>query len=392
MVEVLMPRLDPGMRSGKIVEWLKKEGETVQKGQPIVVIEGEKTTFEVEAPETGTLSKLLAAVGDDVQVSQPIAFIGGSGSGSAFTQAEGPKSQPSSTVTASLAQPTIPSATIPGDRAVASPAARRLAQEAGIDLSQVRGTGPGGRISREDVLAAANQQKAVQPTVQVSKIRQPQVMKKMKLEGIRKAVAERLSFSERNTVPVTLTMETDASKLVKFKDTEHVSFNSFVVKAVAKALEVYPIMNSSIEGDEITTYSDVNVCVAINTDQGLVAPTIVNANRKSLKEINDEVSLLADKAKSNRLTIEELTGGTFTITNLGVYDIESFAPIINPPQCGILGLGRISYKPYASGEQITTRPLTVLTLVFDHRIIDGLPAAKFLQTVKRNLEDPEPLL
>ena len=386
MAEVLMPRLDPGMQSGKIVEWLRKEGEMVQKGQPIVVIEGEKTTFEVEAPETGTLSKLLAAVGDDVQVSQPIAIIGGSGTVSTTTQTEGPKSQPSTTVTASLAQPTMP-----GDRAVASPAARRLAQEAGLDLSQVRGTGPGGRISREDVLAAADRQKA-QPTVPVSKTRQPQVMKKMKLEGIRKAVAERLSFSERNTVPVTLTMETDASKLVKLKDIEHVSFNSFVVKAVAKALEIYPIMNSSIEGDEITTYSDVNVCVAINTDQGLVAPTIVNANRKSLKEINEEVSLLAEKAKSNQLTIEDVTGGTFTITNLGVYDIESFAPIINPPQCGILGLGRIAYKPYASGEQITTRPLTVLTLVFDHRIIDGLPAAKFLQTVKRNLEDSELLL
>jgi len=217
-------------------------------------------------------------------------------------------------------------------------------------------------------------------------------MKKVKLEGIRKAVAERLSFSARNTVPVTLTMEMDASKLVRLKDTEHVGFNSFVVKAVAKALETFPMMNSSIEADEITTYTDVNMCVAINTDQGLVAPTIMNANKKSLKEINDEVALLADKAKTNRLTIEELTGGTFTITNLGAFDIESFAPIINPPQCGILGLGRIAYKPYASGEQISTRPLTVLTLVFDHRIIDGLPAARFLQTVKRNLEDPESLL
>ncbi len=389
MTEVLMPRLDPGMQSGKIVEWLKKEGETVQKGQPIVVIEGEKTTFEVEAPESGTLSKLLAAVGDDVQVSQPIAIIGiGTASTvSTSTQVGAPGSQsPQPAVTA----PT--ESTVPGERTVASPAARRLAQEAGIDLTIVQGTGPGGRISREDVLAAVNQQKSAQPIVPALKTRQPQIMKKASLEGIRKAVAERLSFSERNTVPVTLTIETDATKLVKLKDTEHVSFNSFVVKAVAKALEVHPMMNSSIEGDEITTYSDINVCVAINTDQGLVAPTIANANRKSLQEINNEVSLLAEKAKSNQLTIQELTGGTFTISNLGAYDIESFAPIINPPQCGILGLGRIAYKPYASGEQITTRPLTVLTLVFDHRIIDGLPAAKFLQTVKRNLEDPEQLL
>lgn len=217
------------------------------------------------------------------------------------------------------------------------------------------------------------------------------MIRKVKLEGVRKAVAERLSFSARNVVPVTFTMETDASKLVKLKDTELVSFNSFAIKAVAKALEKHPMMNSSIEGDEITTYSDINVCVAINTDQGLVAPTIANANRKSLKEINEEVIMLADKAKTNQLKVEDLTGGTFTITNLGAYDIESFAPVINPPQCGILGLGRIAYKPYASGEQISTRPLTVLTLVYDHRIIDGLPAAKFLQDVKKNLEDPESL-
>jgi len=387
MAEVLMPRLDPGMQSGKIVEWLKKEGEIVQKGQPIVVIEGEKTTFEVEAPETGILSKLLAAVGDDVQVSQPIAMIGSSGPVAAPAEPEATRSQPSTAVAASVLQPAMS-----GDRAVASPAARRLAQEAGIDLSQVRGTGPGGRISREDVLAASQPKKDVQSAVSGSRTHQPQIIKKIKLEGIRKAVAERLSFSARNTVSVTLTMEMDASKLVKLKDTEHVSFNSFVVKAVAKALETFPMMNSSIEGYEITTYSDVNICVAINTDQGLVAPTITNASRKSLKEINDEVALLSDKAKANRLTIEELTGGTFTITNLGAYDIESFAPIINPPQCGILGLGRIAYRPYAAGEEISTRPLTVLTLVFDHRIIDGLPAAKFLQAVKRNLEDPESLL
>ena len=387
MAKVLMPRLDPGMQSGKIVEWLKKEGETVQKGQPIVVIEGEKTTFEVEASETGILSKLLAAVGDDIQVSQPIAVIGNS-EPETSTQVETPRPRTPATVAQSATQPTVSS-----DRAVASPAARRLAQEAGIDLSQVRGTGPGGRISREDVLAVSSQpSRNVQSTVSVTKNRQPQVMKKARLEGIRKAVAERLSFSARNTVSVTLTMEVDAFKLVKLKDTEHVSFNSFVVKAVARALEIYPMMNSSIEGDEITTYSDVNVCVAINTDQGLVAPTIANANKKSLKEINDEVAVLAEKAKANRLTIDELTGGTFTITNLGAFDIESFAPIINPPQCGILGLGRIAYRPYADGEQISTRPLTVLTLVFDHRIIDGLPAAKFLQTVKRNLEDPESLL
>jgi pyruvate dehydrogenase E2 component (dihydrolipoamide acetyltransferase) len=379
-----MPRLDPGMQSGKIVEWLKKEGETVQKGQPIVVIEGEKTTFEVEAPESGVLSKILAIVGEDIQVSQPIAVIGVSTSNAQVSQnnvTRLPNTQSTATMSPTkIAEPTI-----------ASPAARRLAQELGIDLTKVKGSGPGGRVSQEDILAA-NQTKTAETPVGASKTRQPQVMKKMKLERIRKTVVERLSFSARNVVPVILTMEADASKLVRLKNTDnHLSFNTFVVKAVAKALEKHPIMNSSINDDEITTYSDINVCVAINTDQGLVAPTVTNANRSTLAEINHEIEDLAEKAKSNQLSVENLTGGTFTITNLGAYDIESFAPVINPPQCGVIGLGRIAYRPYASGDEVSTRPVTMLTLVFDHRVVDGVPAAKFLRDVKRNLEDPESL-
>ena len=395
MAEVLMPRLDPGMQSGKIVEWLKKEGDSVEKGQAIVVIEGEKTTFEVEAPESGKLSKILASVGDDVQVSQPIAVIGEStGTVSQTTTTAGYGVQrPNVEATSTSVGPITPPSSH-GERAVASPAARRLAQEYGVDLSKVTGTGPGGRLSREDILAAAAQaKKPAQAAVSVvSKTRQPQIMRKARLEGVRRAVAERLSFSARNVVAVTLTMSTDASKLVRLKDEHHLTFNSFAVKAVAKALEKHPMMNSSIESDEITTYSDINVCVAINTEQGLVAPTIFNANRKSLREINGEIEELADKAKANQLTVENLTGGTFTITNLGACDIESFAPVINPPQCGILGLGRIAYRPYAAGDQISSRPITVLTLVFDHRVIDGLPAARFLQDVKKNLEDPETLI
>ena len=377
-----MPRLDPGMQSGKIVEWLKKEGEPVAKGEPIVVIEGEKTTFEVDAPESGKLSKILASVGDDIQVSQPIALIGE------------PQTIPTHPVERSpTAAEVMPLPGSRGERSVASPAARRLAQEYGVDLSKVTGTGPGGRISKEDIIAASNlEQKTSQIASVFPRTRQPQIMKKTKLEGVRKAVAERLSFSARNVVAVTLTIDTDASKLLRLKDEHHLSFTSFAVKAVAKALEKHPTMNSSIEGDEITTYSDVNVCVAINTDQGLVAPTIFNTNRKSLRAINSEIEELADKAKAGQLAVENLTGGTFTVTNLGACDVESFAPVINPPQCGILGLGRVAYKAYAAGDQISSRPITVLTLVFDHRIIDGLPAARFLQDVKKNLEDPENLI
>ena len=381
-----MPRLDPGMQSGKIVEWLKKEGDTVQKGEPILVVEGEKTTFEVEAPDSGVLTKILVPVGTDVEVAQPVALIGVSGS----TPARGGPGVAAAKPEPTTSQTVQPPTTLVSERVIASPAARRLAQEYGIDISKITGTGPGGRISREDILAAVEQAPAQSETS--SRVRQPAVSQKVRLEGIRKAVAERLSFSARTVVPVTLTMETDATKLVALKDKgEHVSFTAYVVKAVARALEKHPSLNASIEGNEITTYSDINVAVAINTDQGLVAPLIEHANRKSVNEINGEIEQLAQKAKENRLSVEDLTGGPFTVTNLGAYDVETFAPIINPPQCAILGLGRIAYKPFALGGRVSARPSTTLTLVFDHRIVDGVPAGKFLREVKTNLEDPEGL-
>jgi pyruvate dehydrogenase E2 component (dihydrolipoamide acetyltransferase) len=384
-----MPRLDPGMQSGKIVEWLKKEGDHVSKGEPILVVEGEKTTFEIEAPEDGVLSKILAAVGNDVPVAEPVAVIGEPGNASEPRPPPAVMPQERSRVAYSA----HPSVTAPrdADRIVASPAARRLAQEHHVDLTSLAGTGPGGRISREDVLTAIQQSPKGGATA--SRPLQPAVLRKAKLEGIRKAVAERLSFSARTAVPVTVTMEADASKLVAMKEKEsYISFTAFAVKAAAKALEKHPPINSTIEGDEIITYSQVNVAVAIHTEEGLVAPVISRVNEKSLKDVNSAIDELSRKAKEKRLSIEDLTGGTFTVTNLGAYDIESFAPVINPPQCAILGLGRIVYKPFALGGRVSAKPSTMLTLVFDHRITDGVPAARFLQDLKRCLEDPESLL
>jgi pyruvate dehydrogenase E2 component (dihydrolipoamide acetyltransferase) len=398
MTDVVMPRLDPGMQSGKIVEWLKKEGDQVRKGEAILVVEGEKTTFEIEAPDSGVLSKILAPVGTDVQVAEPVAIIGESGrtspsEASSRTVRQEGANQGSVTSPQSYVPSGSSSAKVPttADRIVASPAARRLAQEHHVELATLSGTGPGGRISREDVIAAIEQ--APKAAAAASKMVQPLVLRRVKLEGIRKVVAERLSFSARTCVPVTITMEADATKLVAMKEKEsHISFTAFAVKAAAKALEKHTAINSTIEGDEITTYAQVNVAVAIHTEEGLVAPVVSRANEKPLKEINLVIDALSQKAREKRLTIEDLTGGTFTITNLGAHDIESFAPVINPPQCAILGLGRIVYKPFALGGQVSARPSTMLTLVFDHRIVDGVPAARFLQDLKRNLEDPESLL
>jgi pyruvate dehydrogenase E2 component (dihydrolipoamide acetyltransferase) len=376
------------MQSGKIVEWLKKEGDMVQKGEPILVVEGEKTTFEVEAPETGPLTKILADIGTNVNVSQPVAIIG----------QPGPATVRPAAVEASENEPPRQPATIPlpggiSDRVVASPAARRLAQEYGVNLASLKGTGPGGRITREDIIAAKDGGKpSGQITQAVSRIPQAAVLERVKLSGVRKTVAERLSYSARTVVPVTITAEADATRLMAMKEKQsHIGFTAFSVKAVAKALRNHAAVNATIENNEVTTYSDINVAVAINTEQGLMAPVIRNADKLSLQEINSTIDELARKATENRLSVENLTGGTFTVSNLGAYDVESFAPVINPPQCAILGLGRIGYKPTAHGQEIVSRPSTMLTLVFDHRIIDGVPAAKFLREVKRNLEDPEEL-
>lgn len=385
MTEVVMPRLDPGMQSGKIVQWLKKVGDSVQQGEPILVVEGEKTTFEVEAPGSGVLTKILVEVGSDVPVTQPVAVIGESDSTNRSSSANG-------IVTSTSAPALVPErlSAISGERIIASPAARRLAQEHGVEISKVKGTGPGGRVTREDIIQAVQTRSTTQSSTKLSS---PVVLRKLKLEGVRKVVAERLGFTARTAIPVTLTMEVDATKLVSLKDRERgISFTALAAKAVAKALEKHEVMNSTIEGEEITTYSDINVAVAINTDQGLVAPVIHHANQKPTKEINADIDSLAQKAKESRLAIEDLTGGTFTISNLGRYDVVTFAPVINPPQCAILGLGAIAYKPIADGERVLSRPTTTLTLVFDHRIVDGVPAAKFLQEIRKNLEEPEGLL
>ncbi len=389
MPEVVMPRLDPGMQSGKIVEWLKKEGDIVQKGEAILVVEGEKTTFEIEAPEGGVLSKILVQVGTDVDVAHPVAIIGEpSTCPQTVQQGSANRSNMLSPESYTPLPPPIGGAR---DRPIASPAARKLAQEHHVDLSILGGSGPGGRITREDVLAAVEQ--LPKPAQAVSKVSHAAVLGKVKLEGIRKAAAERLSFSARTAVPVTISIEADAMKLVAMKERQsHIGFTAFAVKAAAKALEKHVAMNTTIEGDEITTYSDVNIAVAINTEEGLVAPVIQNANKKSLREINETIGELSQKAKEKLLTVENLTGGTFTVTNLGAYDIESFAPVINPPQCAILGLGRIGYKPFVLGSELSARPSTMLTLVFDHRIVDGVPAAKFLRDLKQYLEDPESLM
>ena len=398
MFRVAMPRLDPGMQSGKIVEWLKEEGDSVEKDMPIARIEGEKTTFEVNSPGPGVVRKFLFEPGMDVQVGQTIALVGEPNE-PLPVEAEAPATLEQvvmqEAIVASPASPVVSRVAEPS----ASPVARKMAREAGIDISKIKGSGPGGRIVREDIQKAIEQTKA-QPVVagvSAQGARAVPVARTIKLAGKRKATAERLSYGFRTTVPVTITMETrmeailEQRKQLHSQTGEEISITAYVVKAAAKALEDHQMINSSLEGDELRIYGDINVAVAINTPDGLVAPVIPQTNRRSLSEVSRDIRELTERALQNKLTVLDLTGGTFTVSNLGGYGVDLFAPVINPPQCAILGFGRTSERPVIVEKQVRAASVTTLSLVFDHRIVDGVPAAQYLQRVKELLEDPKKL-
>ncbi len=266
-------------------------------------------------------------------------------------------------------------------RVLASPAAKRLARELGVNLAQVKGTGPEGRVVEEDVRRLLDKAKAAR-----------KIQRVIPLTGIRKTAAERVSLSAKTAPHSTITMEVDVTKIARLREKVQVSYTDALVKAVAKALTEHPLINSTLEEDKIKIFEDINVGVAVATEGGLVVPVINNADKKSLKEISSALRELVDKAREGKLAREELSGGTFTITNLGMFGVDTFTPIINPPETAILGVGRVGEKPVVVNKEIVVKPTMQLSLSFDHRVVDGAPAAQFLQKVKQSLEDPEMLL
>jgi len=399
LYSVIVPRLDPAMKTGRIVEWLKRENEAVKKGEPILVVEGEKTVFEVEAPATGVLRKILYPAGSEIEVLTVVAMIGEPGE---LIPPELGIVAPREEVLPPPLRIEKPSVAAV-ERAVkgvapASPLARKLAKEYGIDLTTVKGTGPGGRIVKEDVLRAMEERRAVVPVAPLPEavapaLKPPRIAKTIPFSGTRKTIAERVSYSFHTVVPVTVTMEVNMENLLGYYESIRatmgdVSLTALILKAVAKALESHAVFNSTLDGNEIKIFEDINIALAINTPDGLVTPVIRNSNKKSVVEISNAIRELTEKAMQHKLKLEELLGGTFTVTNMGPYDVEIFAPIINPPQSAILGIGRIAKRPVIINDQIVVKPMATLSLVFDHRVTDGVPAAEFLREVKRLLEAP----
>ena len=378
VTKVMMPRLSLTMKEGTVVQWFKKEGDLVQKGEPIVEVLSEKVTYDVEAPASGVLRKILAAEGVDVPVAEAMGII------------TAPDEQlPEITVAAEVRVEKIEEAVrVPEkriaekaeERFIASPAAKRLARELGVDLAKVKGTGPEGRIVEDDV------KRLIEETETMPKVRET-----IPLSGIRKTTAERVSLSARTAPHSTITMEVDVTNAFKLREEMQFSYTDILVKAIAEALREHPLINSTLEGDQIKIFEDVNVGVAVATEKGLVVPVIHKADRKSLTEIASTMKELVGKARQGKLSRKESTGGTFTVTNLGMYGVDVFIPIINPPEAAILGVGRVTEKPVVVNKDVKTKPLMQLSLSFDHRIVDGAPAAQFLQRVKQLLENPATL-
>lgn len=369
--EIVLPQWSMGMADGTIVRWLKQEGETVMEGEPLVEVEAAKVTSEVEAEVSGVLTRILAAVGETVPVRTALCVI---------ETAEEAKANVSMRVaSAGLSSPGVQ----------VTPVARKLAKDHTIDLSQVQGSGPDGRIVVEDVQRAITAAAHPAPSSSPSTSPAGQIIP---LTGMRGAVARRMQQSLQTSAQVTLTTEADVSALVQLREELKqqfaLTYTDLVVKAVAIALKEHPRVNAWIEGEQLHLAQGIHIGVAVALDEGLIVPVVRNADRLSLREIAQETVRLARGAREGSLTRDEVTGSTFSVTNLGMYGIDAFTPIINPPEIAILGVGRMSERLFRVPRGTEWRRVMTLSLTFDHRAVDGAPAAAYLQSVGKHLEHP----
>ncbi len=384
-VEVRVPQVTQTMSECTITRWLKQAGEAVEAGEPLFEMETDKAAVEVESPGSGTLAKILVGSGA-APVGQVVAFILAPGETlpeQVVSARVAPSAQHAATPTGrpSAAPGT---GTAPAGRVKVSPLARRLASEQGIDLLSITPTGPGGMITEGDVRRCLETRPAAPALSGDEEI--------IPLTGVRKTIADRLSLSRRTAADVTTVAEVDMTEVSALREHEDITYTAFVAAATVKALAEFPILNSRFQDDKIIINKLVHLGVAVALDEGLKVPVIRNAHTKGLRQIAAELAELGKRGAAGQLTPAELTGSTFTVTNSGVFGAVLFTPIINPPECAILGMGRIAQVPAVLDGQIVIRRMMYLCLTYDHRAIDGAPAVKFLQRVKLLLEQPGPML
>jgi len=394
--EIRMPKYGWTMTEGKIIKWLKKEGEHVKEGELLFEIETEKVETEVKSITTGFLQKILAAEGDVVPVGHPIGILSESEQklSETFHPTRDEEGKPSEEI---IPQVVNVKSNIK-DNLRASPLAKKIAKQHGINLSTLNGSGPARRIVKEDVIRTIQLQKKGLE----KKSRPPPKETIIPLEGVKKIIADRMTKSAHTTARVLYTIDVDMSEALKLrksllKDFEekaniHLSLTDVITKAVSKALEQNKILNSMLLEDGIHLIEEINLGIAVALENNLLVPVVKSVNKKSLLEIAIELNRLVERARKSELTAEDTSNGTFTITNPGMFGVDIQMPVINPPESGILGIGNLCEKPVVKNGQVVPRQMMKLNLVFDHRVLDGVPAAKFLQTLKNILENPYVLL
>jgi pyruvate dehydrogenase E2 component (dihydrolipoamide acetyltransferase) len=430
-----MPKWGMTMKQGKVSKWFKKEGDSVEKGEALFEVETEKITNKVEAPASGILFQIVVPEGTTVPVGAIIGVI--AEPGEQPERIEGLEVGEVVEVAQPSAEGLAPApAEKPREREFvpATPAARRLAKEMGIDLALVQGTGPEGRVKEADVVKYHEERppppkitplaqeiatqagldvSAITGTGEAGKITKEDVQRALETKpreeeekpvqsipfsGMRKTIADNMYASLQNTAQLSAFTEVDVTEMVEFLDlvreeyrkdeTVRISFTDIIILATCRALKGFPMMNSALVGDEILLFDAVHMGIAVALPEGLIVPVLRDADQKGLLQMARESRELARKAREGTLTVDEVTGGTFTISNLSTFEVDGFTPILRPPETGILGIGRLKEKPAVYNREIAIRSMMFLSLTWDHRILDGAPANAFLETVARYLQHP----
>ena len=404
-----MEALSPTMEEGRVVKWLKQNGDPVKTGETLAEVETDKAVMDLVARADGVLRQVAAAEGQTVAVGSVVAVIAAPGEAVGAAPASAPKPAPAPP--GSGERGAVPSVSVPADatRVKASPLARRIAKEAGVDLKLVTGTGPGGRVTKRDLEArAVVAQPALQREVPLPAPRSPvatrggEAYQDVPLTQIRKTIAKRLATSLGPIPHFFLTTEVDMERASEARDALNtqlgdqgggkVSFNDIIIKATAHALTKHPACNAWFQEDHIRYWHEVHIGMAVAVEDGLITPVIRNAELKSLADIGREAKELAERARNRRLQPNEYTGATFSVSNLGMFDIDQFTAVINPPEAGIVAVGSIGQKPVVVDGQPAVRRRMRITMSCDHRVIDGATGAAFLKTLKQMLENPLAML
>jgi pyruvate dehydrogenase E2 component (dihydrolipoamide acetyltransferase) len=400
-IEIQVPKLGLTMEEATLVTWKFAAGASVRKDDIVLVLETDKVTYEMPSPGDGLLHPMVAP-GSTILVGQVVGYLAADKAELASMAAEHPA--------AAVAAPAKPAEPGPEEAALgregapegatgrvpASPLARAMAMAHGLELARITGSGPGGRVVKTDVLRALEAKEtakpAAAPAVPAGGFLSP--AEEVPISGIRKVIFRNMHLSLATQAQLTLHTEASASALIDLRrrlnatGASQVSFNAIFVKVLAQALKQHPYMNASVDGEVIKVWRQVHVGVAVDLGHGLIVPKVRDADTKSIRAIALELDRLVEAAKANTLGPDDLTSGTFTLTNLGAWDIDEFTPIVNHPESGILGVGRMVKKPAVRDDQVVIEPFVSLSLSFDHRIIDGAAGAAFLKTVKDMIEDP----